>query len=166
MDHIPDNPPGAPGPGADKALRDAVTIPAYLLMGTGALAALFWLLNLLSEVTGVGGGQMTELPPAFYSNPNLEPYRELFEQMLKTAQAQEGPSVSGILFSLLGVGLGGMMVLGGLQMAKFRMYGVAIAASIVATIPCFPCCCCFLGVPVGIWSLVVLSRQEVKAAFR
>ncbi|MFY0524990.1 hypothetical protein ACN28I_18160 [Archangium gephyra] len=77
----------------------------------------------------------------------------------------EGPGVGSILFSLLGVGLGGLIAFGGLQMTKLRMYGLAIAASIVATIPCFSCCCCVIGLPVGIWALVVLSRQEVRNAF-
>lgn len=163
MDHIPDNPPGAGGPGPDKALRDAVNIPGYLLMGTGALVVLFWLLNLLSSVVGAGAGPQ-ELPPEFYNDPNLQRYRELAEQLLSIQS--EGPSVVGILYSLLGVGLGGLIAFGGLQMTKFRMYGVAIAASIVAMVPCFSCCCCAIGVPVGIWALVVLSRQEVKAAFR
>jgi len=163
MDYIPDNPPGAGGPGPDKSLRDAVTIPGYLLMATGALVILFWLMNLLSAVVGAGSSPMTELPPEFYDNPNLEPYRALFEKIL--ASQSEGPGVVGILYNLLGLGLGGLIAFGGLQMTKFRMYGVALAASIVSMIPCFSCCCCVLGLPVGIWSLVVLSRQEVKAAF-
>jgi hypothetical protein len=164
MDYIPDNPPGTPGPGPDKALRDAVTIPAYMLMGTGALVVIFWLINLLSAVTGTGSTQPVELPPEFYSNPDLAPLREFLEG-LQRAQA-EGPSVGSILFNLLGVGLGVLIAFGGLQMTKFRMYGLAIAASIIAMIPCFSCCCCLIGLPVGIWSLVVLSRPEVRAAFR
>ncbi|HEX5754319.1 MAG TPA: hypothetical protein VFZ09_49510 [Archangium sp.] len=165
MDHIPDNPPAAAGPGPDKALRDAVNIPGYLLMATGALVVLFWLISLLTSVLGGGSPvQLTELPPEFYSDPNLAPYRAFLERLM-AAQAQ-GPSVGEILYSLLGVGLGGLIAFGGLQMTKFRMYGVALAASIVAMVPCFSCCCCAIGVPVGIWALVVLSRPEVKAAFR
>lgn len=160
MDHIPDNPPG---PGADRSLREAVNIPAYLLMGTGALSVILWLINLLSSIVGGGTGER-ELPPEFYSDPNLQPFREFFEGML-SAQA-EGPSLVGILYSLLGVGLGVLIAYGGLQMTKFRMYGLAIAASIIAMIPCFSCCCCVIGLPAGIWSLVVLSRPEVRAAFR
>ena len=159
MDHIPENPPGAP----DRAIREAVTLPAWLLMGTGALVALFWLFSLLSSVTGVGNGP-SELPPQFYSDPNLQSAREFLEGMMR-AQA-EGPSVGSILYGVLGVGLGGLIAFGGLQMTKFRMYGLAIAASVVATIPCFSCCCCGIGLSVGIWALVVLNKPEVKAAFR
>ena len=39
-------------------------------------------------------------------------------------------------------------------------YGVA---AIIAMIPCHGCC--ILGLPFGIWALVVLSAPEVKAAF-
>jgi hypothetical protein len=40
-----------------------------------------------------------------------------------------------------------------------------MAASIIAIIPCFGPCCC-LGIPVGIWALVVINKPEVKSAFR
>jgi hypothetical protein len=41
---------------------------------------------------------------------------------------------------------------------------LCIAASIVAMIPCVSPCCC-IGLPVGIWALVVLSKGDVKDHF-
>jgi len=38
-----------------------------------------------------------------------------------------------------------------------------MAGSIVAMVPCN--ICCLLGLPFGIWALVVIVRPEVKDAF-
>jgi hypothetical protein len=32
-------------------------------------------------------------------------------------------------------------------------------------VPCFTGCCCLVGVPLGIWSLIVLFNKDVKQAF-
>jgi hypothetical protein len=40
-----------------------------------------------------------------------------------------------------------------------------MTGAIVAMLPCFlPCCC--LGLPVGIWAVMVISKPDVHAAFR
>jgi len=49
-------------------------------------------------------------------------------------------------------------------MMKLNNYGLCIAASIAALVPCLTPCCC-LGLPAGVWALVVLCKPEVKAAF-
>jgi hypothetical protein len=49
------------------------------------------------------------------------------------------------------------------QMRQLKKHGLCMAASILSLVPCVACC--FSGVPLGIWSLVVLSRPDVKAAF-
>ena len=56
-------------------------------------------------------------------------------------------------------------ILGAWQMLRLRSYGSAIAGSILAMLN-FQECCCLLGIPFGIWSLVVLSRPGVRDAFR
>ena len=48
-------------------------------------------------------------------------------------------------------------------MKSVQSYGLALAACILAIVPIH--CCCILGVPFGIWGLVVLVREDVKAAF-
>jgi hypothetical protein len=50
------------------------------------------------------------------------------------------------------------------QMKRLRRYQVAFAGAIVAAIPCFGPCC-LLGIPFGIWALVVLNRPDVRSAF-
>ena len=45
-----------------------------------------------------------------------------------------------------------------------KMRGVGIAASVVAMLN-FGNCCCLLGIPIGIWSLIILLQPDVTAAF-
>jgi hypothetical protein len=50
-----------------------------------------------------------------------------------------------------------------MKMKKLERYGLAMTASILAMLPCS--LCCVLGLPIGIWALVVLMKPEVKSAF-
>jgi hypothetical protein len=65
--------------------------------------------------------------------------------------------------SFVGIAWGGVVAFGGYQMKTLRSHGWAMAGSIVAMIPCTGCC--LLGLPFGIWSIVVLGRPEVNRAF-
>ncbi|MCZ6597206.1 MAG: hypothetical protein O7B99_06195, partial [Planctomycetota bacterium] len=69
----------------------------------------------------------------------------------------------GIVFDLLGLGLAGFVVYGGLQMRKLQGWGIGMTTAIVAMIPCQ--CGCLIGLPIGIWALIVLNKAEVKQAF-
>ena len=55
------------------------------------------------------------------------------------------------------------MVFGGLQMRRRTNYTVAVIASVVAMFQCSVACC--IGLPVGIWCLVVLLDDDVKNSF-
>jgi len=70
----------------------------------------------------------------------------------------------GAVSSSLGILISGVIFYGGLKMKRLENHGLAVAASILAIIPCTSPCC-LLGIPVGIWALVVLSKPEVKSAF-
>ena len=70
----------------------------------------------------------------------------------------------GTISGLISLAVGAFILVGAFKMMKLRSYGMAVAASIIAMIPCVSPCCC-LGLPFGIWALVVLSRREVKSAF-
>lgn len=50
-------------------------------------------------------------------------------------------------------------------MRKGRNYWIAVTASIVACIPMLSPCI-WIGIPFGIWALVVLRRPDVGAAFQ
>jgi hypothetical protein len=47
--------------------------------------------------------------------------------------------------------------------STLSQYQLALAACIVAMVPCS--CGCFLGLPIGVWGLVLLMQDDVKKAF-
>jgi hypothetical protein len=68
-----------------------------------------------------------------------------------------------LLVTLMVMALNGFVLFGALKMLRLQSYGLAIAAAIIAMLPCQ--CCCVLGLPFGIWVLVVLNKPEVKSQF-
>jgi hypothetical protein len=57
------------------------------------------------------------------------------------------------------------MLLGAWNMKWLQGYALSVVAAILAVIPCTSPCY-MLGLPFGIWALVVLNDPLVKAAFR
>ena len=49
------------------------------------------------------------------------------------------------------------------QMRQLRSWGLSLTGAILAMLPCTPCC--IIGLPIGIWAVIVLIDNEVKAAF-
>jgi hypothetical protein len=70
---------------------------------------------------------------------------------------QFGPAV-------IGLPLGVIQVAGGIQLARRRTWAVAVVGAIMALVPCS--CGFVVGLPIGIWALVVLFNPAVRAAFR
>ena len=52
---------------------------------------------------------------------------------------------------------------GGIQMIRFKVWGLCLAACILTMMPCN--CFCVLGLPIGIWGTVMLSLGSVRSAF-
>jgi hypothetical protein len=70
---------------------------------------------------------------------------------------QIGPPGVGVLVAIVSIA-------GGIQLMRRRMWGLAAAGAFVAALPCtcgFP-----IGLPVGIWALLVLSNPTVRESFR
>ncbi len=122
-----------------------VAPPAIALMVLGGLGLLADLASLLIHVLGASVG-------AFAPRLGDERILQVFSGGL------------GIAFALFGIVLYGLMILGALKMKALEGYALAITAAIIAMLPCS--CCCLVGVPIGIWALVVLLDANVKAAFR
>lgn len=59
---------------------------------------------------------------------------------------------------------GAITLTGAWRMRQLRGWRHAVVASILAMLP--PTGCCALGLPVGIWTLWVLSRWEIAYAFK
>ena len=126
--------------------REQVQWPALLLVVVGAVGILLQLGVILFNVLGTGlGASLGQKGPEEVANM-------LFS------------GVVGIVFATVGLLVGIFIVYGGLQMRSLRSYALSVATAVVAMVPCVSPCCC-LGLPVGIWALVVLLKPGVRDAF-
>jgi hypothetical protein len=137
--------PGSTGGGAEAASK--VAGPAIGLLVTAGIGIAVQVLSLILNVLGVGMG-------AAGAGGGGEQ-----EQMMQMFSGGIG-----IVMGLVAIVIGIVVLLGALKMKKLESYGLAMAATILAMVPCISPCC-LIGLPIGIWSLVVLLKPEVKSAF-
>jgi hypothetical protein len=141
--------PGLSG-GERQAALDAVKGPAIALKVTAVLGWIAIAVGLVWTVVRGSSGAYTNM------NSNLDP------QMQKLIAGMSG--TFGIVRDILAAAMGVLILMGASHMQNLRKYGFAIAATIIAMVPCVSPCC-FLGLPFGIWALIVLNRKEVKSQF-
>jgi serine/threonine protein kinase len=79
------------------------------------------------------------------------------------AAKRDGPGGLMVLLPISLMILSSVMIFAALKMKRLQAYGLAIAASILAIIISPGN---VVGLPIGIWALVVLSQREVRAGFR
>lgn len=119
--------------------------PAIALIVITGLGILGQLISMVANLAGMR------------STPNLPPEAERWVTLMSGGL--------GVVATVLTVVMGGLIIFGAMKMMSLQSYGLAMAVSIIAMVPCLSPCCC-LGLPVGIWSVVVLTSAEVKGAFR
>jgi hypothetical protein len=125
--------------------QDAVKSPATFLLVVGIIGIVVGALSAVLNLVGAGAG-------AAASGGE----QAMFHMMSGTI---------GVVFGIIGA-IGSVVVtLGALKMKKMESYGLSMAAAIIAMLPVVSGCC-LLGLPAGIWSLVVLMKPEVKDAFK
>lgn len=139
----------------DEAVRGAVAAPAICLIITGCLGLLcssWWLM-------GVVNGEVK----AAFQQQQAHPDARVREFQKRMAEAAEGGGFVAVLAVFMAVNLS--IILGAVAILRRRFYALAVTSSILAMVNVFGCCC-VLGLPFGIWSLMVLTRPDVKAAFQ
>jgi hypothetical protein len=122
---------------------DAVKWPATLLLVVGVFYVVAGLGSVVIAVGGVASSGQPITDSGSYSE----------------AQLVYG-LISGSLMFILGI----PVLYGAIMMKKLERFGMAMIGAICAMAPCS--CCFMVGLPIGIWALVVLQRPEVKGAFR
>lgn len=130
-----------------------VSGPATGLLVVGILCALASLWGVLSNLLGIGMGAMG---PGARGGGNLPPQFEQYMQMMSGGL--------GLALNVIGIALSGFFIFASTKMRKLESYGLVMTATILSMLPCTSSCCC-VGLPVGIWILVVLAKPEVKSAF-
>ena len=119
--------------------------PSVGLLVTGVIGAIFSAFMLI--VTGIGLGI-----GSFWKWRQIDWYNDFFE------------GVIGLGSSIVGLIVAAFIIYAALKMKELQQWNLAIVASVLAMIPCISPCC-IIGLPIGIWALVVLNRPEVKEAF-
>lgn len=143
-------------PGMPVDVEDArrrVNVPSIGLVVTGVLG----LAGVAFAVFGREG--MVNVYMGFFGNLGLpqDQLDEIRTQLMTT-------SVLDYVTNAAGVAVAVLTIVGGLRMRALRSWGLALTGAILALMPCCSSCCC-VGMPFGIWALVVLMKPEVKAAF-
>jgi hypothetical protein len=142
----PTSPPGF-GPGnLREAVKNKVIPPAIFLIVVGVLGVAVTAFNAVSALVY----EPQELPP---DTP----------QILKDMQAGTVGATAAVVQSFF-VLVNLVVIVGGASMLTFKSRTMAIVSSIVAMVNC-GAFCCVLGLPAGIWSLIILMNPEVKRAF-
>ena len=140
---------GAPDPNALARVQG----PATGLIVTAVLGMVGCIFGAVMNLVNMGA-PAPDLPPD--APPQMA-------QMFKMISTMSGPL--GVVQSIVGIGLAVVILLGALKLKNLQSYGFAMTAAIIALVPCISPCC-LVGLPVGIWALVVMNDASVKAAFR
>ena len=124
---------------------DQVSGPSVGLLITGILGGVLSLVGLILNLVQTG-------IESIRTHRYIEGYADL------------AAGAAGVAFCFVGLLVAGFIIYASLKMKEFTQWGLCVAASIIAMIPCISPCC-IVGLPIGIWCLVVLTKPEVKTAF-
>ena len=125
--------------------QKTVAAPAMTLIVLNAIGMLFAVMGIVMQAIGAGN------PGGFSTTGGGASY-------------QAGTAGNIVIYGI-GLLIGGFIIYGLMQMRTLRKRTLSMIAIILNMIPCFGSCWC-LGLPFGIWALIVMSKPEVKAAFQ
>lgn len=155
-------PPGGAGGPNDALAASKVSGPAVGLIVVGVINLLLMLYNVASSAMSLGADPAELQAQLEAQNPELQNI-EGFDPQTVTQFMQAG-GIVGLIFAVIGIVVAIVIIMGGLKMKNLQSRGLAMTASILAMIPCISCC--IIGLPIGIWALVVLNDPNVRASFR
>jgi hypothetical protein len=142
--------------------RSRVSTPAILLIATGALGLVLTILNLI-QLSGMEA-KFNEAIENIEKDPKIPANQKQQQKDLLTKVRDVWVPVALPVYALNAI-VSLVIILGGIKMRSLSGRGLAILASVLAMLPIINGCCCLLGLPSGIWALIVLSNADVKAGF-
>jgi hypothetical protein len=134
-------------PPSTELVRSMIQVPGVLVAVTGGIGVALYAFNLVMRLFGVA---LT--PAGMQGAPELD---WVFDFIASGA---------GAALDVAWLGLSIVVLIGGLQMLQLRRYTFCLCTAILALLPCISPCCC-VGLPAGIWALIILAKPEVRAAF-
>lgn len=138
---------GGGGGGGGGSAEGSVSGPAIGLIVTGGVGILFQIAAILMRLLGMG------LSGVAVASGDSSGFAGLMS------------GVVGLIFSVIWLLMGVVVIYGAIKMKALQSYGLAFAAAVLAALPCTSPCC-FIGLPIGIWAIVVLLNEDVKRSFR
>jgi hypothetical protein len=146
----------APAENQDQTALKMVKSPAVALKITAILNLVFGVWDLLKLIF---------FPAKPGQIPGLEQINDpqLQAQLENIFRITNGPI--GIISVVVALAISFLIFIGASKMQALRSYEFAFIAAILAMIPCLTPCC-LIGLPFGIWALVILCRKEVKSQFK
>jgi hypothetical protein len=111
--------------------------PAIGLLSTAILGILFGLLCLIAGPAMFGDAQNAD---------------------------EKSDAIITIVYGLVHLIASLLAIAGAIAMLRLKIYNLAVGGCVVALVPAISPCC-VLGVPFGIWGMIVLNDREVKRAF-
>lgn len=126
--------------------KNRVKAPAILMMVYGSLVFALMLFGMIVDIAGI-------TPRRRHPDPEIQ--RMLDAMMEPTTRLTIG------VITMIGPSI---VFWGGWKMLEMDGAGWPTAGALLAMLPCTAGCCCFVGLPLGIWSLVLLSDPEVRRA--
>ena len=128
---------------------DTLRPPAIGLLVTGCLNAAMGFVTLVSGLTRIAGLTGRETLPHEQS--------ERIGYFIGT--------IGSYCVAVASLLLAPVIIYAAVQMMKGQKRTLAMIASVLAILPLTSCCCFPVGIAFGIWSLIVLSKPEIKAFF-
>lgn len=148
---------------AFRRAKGRVGLPAKLLIAGAGIMILLAVANIAMVVSGYDL-TLKWLELIEKQQPPGQARDDFKKEVEKARVRDRTPEyIQNAVGSALGLTLDFLILIGGLKMHGLRGRSLAIAGAICAVIPVNSCCC--IGIPLGIWALVVLFDPNVKAAF-
>lgn len=139
------------------AAAAALKVPAILLIIFGVLGLLMTFVSPFLKKFWV------DVSLHFIEQMNIQLPQQSRDQM--EAARSAGFGFQDAFGLMLGLVSNTVILLGGFKMLKVQTWGLALAATILFMLPCGSFCCC-IGLPLGVWFIIVLNKPEIKSAFR
>ena len=155
--------PGRQPNGSEEAALEAVKNPAICLILTGllnivlslwgAVDSVFFPVNIDQQLAAVPQFNDPEVQK-FLSDPQVNHFVHLLYS----------PAIL-LTNDLFTLAMSILVLVGSLRMKALRNYEFSMIAALLALLPCVTSCC-LIGLPFGIWAIIVLRRPAVKSQFK
>jgi hypothetical protein len=141
---------GFPGAGREAAMA-RVKLPAIFLMILAPLGMALFAVDGYFRVMNLQSGEIIA-PLGDKDAPGVK-------------EGYYAGQYGGLAVDFLGFFLQILVIFGAYHMMSLQNRTLAFSASVISCIPCLTACC-VLGIPFGIWALVVINDSAVKQHFR